>query len=91
MQQPIHPPHPRPELATHKNGSVSQTGEPPFLRRGKGAIQYEGVINVAKHRALKGSKPRSIIVISRSEFVLGNEALELRGYVEHVECRFEEC
>ncbi|KAF9780758.1 hypothetical protein BJ322DRAFT_1023488 [Thelephora terrestris] len=45
--------------------------------------------DMAKKRALKGAKLRSITLISQAERVLEREVFELREYVEHVECRFQ--
>ena len=49
-----------------------------------------GLTDMAKGRALKGAKLRSIIVISQGGGMPENEVSKLGEYVEHVGCRFEE-
>ena len=48
------------------------------------------LMNMAKERASKGAKLRSILVASPVVFLCEEDVLKLKGYVVHVECRTQE-
>ncbi|KAF9643011.1 hypothetical protein BDM02DRAFT_1761205 [Thelephora ganbajun] len=48
------------------------------------------LMSMAKERALKGAKLRSITIVGLDEFVPGKVVFKLRKHVAHVEYRFEE-
>jgi len=48
------------------------------------------LMNMAKERASKGAKLRSVTIVGLGELVPGKEVFKLRKHVAHVEYRFEE-
>jgi hypothetical protein len=56
----------------------------------RNAFNIPELINMAKERALKGAKLRSVTIVGLDELVSGKEVFKLREHVEHVEYRFEE-
>ena len=53
-------------------------------------FHISGLVNMAKKRASRGAKLRSVIVVGLDELVSGREVLKLREHVGRVEYRFEE-
>ncbi|KAF9650823.1 hypothetical protein BDM02DRAFT_3127484, partial [Thelephora ganbajun] len=54
------------------------------------AFNIPELVTMAKHRASKGAKLRSITIVRLGELVPGKEVFKLREHVTHLEYRFEE-
>ncbi|KAF9643332.1 hypothetical protein BDM02DRAFT_1523315 [Thelephora ganbajun] len=53
------------------------------------AFNIPELVSMAKHRASKGAKLRSITIVGLGELVPGREVFKLREHVTHLEYRFE--